>query len=139
MGYKPPRKVFKLDFASTEYEGLEVTLRGLSTAQYLDLVGSKDTADEDDSVLPLAVLELMAERLVDWNIEDDDGPVAPTLENLKAQDLALNLAIVQAWTTALGGVSDPLPNGSPSGGPSQVASIPTETLSPSPESYATPA
>jgi hypothetical protein len=137
MGYRPKRKIFNLDFTGTEYDGLEVTVRGVSTGQALDI----DTAQNDSSDEGMrTMLELLAAQLIDWNVEDDDGqPVPANLDGIRAQEIALNLAIINAWQTAMAGVPAPLESGSTSGEPSLVASIPTETLSLPQSSTAVPA
>lgn len=150
MGFVPKRTVYKLvDWPDPNMEGLEVKLRGLNTGQVLDLGEKKDAAlaeldsddtDAGDRVAVVALLTVMAEQMIEWNITEEDGtPVPPTLEGIKGQELAFVMAIVDAWQTAVAGVPDPLPAGSTSGEPSLVASIPTEALSPSPESSAVPA
>lgn len=130
MGYKPKRKIYNLDFEGTEYEGLQVTIRGLNTGQYMHLFEAKAEAEAGGETNNL--LTIMASRLVDWNVEDeDDTPVPATLDGIKTQDLDFNLAIVNAWTTAMAGVPAPLEQPSIDGGPSLEASMPMEPLSPS--------
>ncbi|MFJ3923009.1 hypothetical protein [Streptomyces sp. NPDC090022] len=128
MGYKPKRKIYNLDFSGTDFEGLTVSVRGLNTGQYLDLWEAKTEAEAGGETG--RVLYLLAGQLVSWNVEDDHGqPVEPTLDGIKGQDLELNLAIVNAWTTAMAGVSAPLEQNSSGGGPSLEASLPMEVLS----------
>ncbi|MCX4778175.1 hypothetical protein [Streptomyces sp. NBC_01264] len=128
MGYKPKRKIYNLDFAGTDHEGLQVSIRGLNTGQYMDLFEAKAEAEAGGETNNL--LTIMASRLVSWNVEDDDDQlVPPTLDGIKTQDLDLNLAIVNAWTTAMAGVPAPLEQPSTSGGSSLEASIPMEVLS----------
>ncbi|MFD9256924.1 hypothetical protein [Streptomyces sp. NPDC059538] len=130
MGYKPKRKIYNLDFTGTDFEGLQVSIRGLNTGQYMDLFTAKTEAETGGETNDLMVI--MASRLVSWNVEDDDDrPVPATLDGIKAQDLDLNLAIVGAWTKAMAGVSDPLELPSTDGVPSLEASIPMDALSPS--------
>lgn len=128
MGYKPKRKLFNLDFAGTEHEGLVVSIRGLNTGQYMDLWEAKTEAETGGETG--RVLHLLAGQLVSWNVEDDEGLlVAPTLDGIKSQDLDFNLAIVNAWTTAMAGVPAPLEQSSSDGGLSLEASLPMEPLS----------
>lgn len=130
MGYKPKRKIYNLDFTGTDYEGLMVSIRGLNTGQYMDMVTAKAEVEAGGETTNL--LTIMASRLVSWNVEDDDDlPVPPTLDGIKTQDLDFNLAIVNAWTTAMAGVPAPLDQPSSDGGSSLEASIPMEVLSPS--------
>ncbi|MBA4865908.1 hypothetical protein H1V43_32105 [Streptomyces sp. PSKA54] len=135
MGYRPPRKIYNLDFTGTDYEGLAVSMRGLTIGEELEL----DALREADGG-GRRVFELMTGLLVEWNIEDDHGqPVPATFDGVCTQDAVMVMAILNALQGAASGVPDPLPNGSTSGEPSPVALIPTETLSSSPESSAVPA
>lgn len=130
MGYKPKRKTYNLDFTGTDFEGLRVSIRGLNTGQYMDLFAAKTEAETGGETNQL--LTIMAGQLISWNVEDDDDmPVPATLDGIKTQDLDFNLAIVNAWTTAMAGVPAPLEPSSTGGGSSLVASIPMEPLSPS--------
>lgn len=130
MGYKPKRKIYHLDFAGTDFEGLNVSIRGLNTGQYMDLFQAKAEAEAGGETNNL--LTIMASRLVAWNVEaDDDMPVPATLDGIKTQDLDLNLAIVNAWTTAMAGVPAPLEQPSTSGESFPEESIPMAALSPS--------
>lgn len=141
MGYVPKRKIYTLDFAGTDFDGLEVRVRGLTTGELLDAMEKQGEAAADaDSQAFRELLDLMADRIVSWNVETEDGqPVPASLDALKAQDPDFNLAIVNAWTTAISGVPAPLDGDSPSGDPSLEASIPMETLSSSPKPSAVPA
>lgn len=135
MGYRPPRKIYDLDFTGTEYEGLAVKMRGLTVGEELQLdeLRTGDGAERRG-------FELMTSLLVAWNIEDDQGqPVPPTFEGVCSQDSVMIGAVIDALKAAVSGVPDPLPQSSPDGGPSPEASIPMEPLSPSPVPSAVPA
>lgn len=137
MGYRPKRKTYVLEFEDPDLDGLEVTVRGLTTGQILDIETAREDGGED-AIREL--LELLASQLVEWNVEDDDGrPVAANLDGIRAQDIAFNMAIIDAWQNAVTGVPAPLDEPSTDGELSPVASIPTETLSLPPESSAVPA
>jgi hypothetical protein len=127
MGFTPPSKIYVLQFE--QYEGLEVKVSGTSAGGYLDLVGLVDTASADiGKARPL--LELFAQCLRSWNIEDEDGrPVPQTIEGLLSLELDFVLELAGAWTDAIAGVSADLKERSNSGMPSLVESIPMETLS----------
>lgn len=137
MGYRPKKKIYTLAFEGEEYEGLEVKIRGLNTGQVMDIDAAR--ADGGDSAI-VAMLQLMAEQLVEWNVEDDEGqPVPTTFEGVRSLDPDFNWAIIDAWQTAAAGVKAPLDSDSTSTELSLVASIPTETLSLPPESTGVPA
>ncbi|MEU1445513.1 hypothetical protein [Streptomyces mirabilis] len=126
MGYKRDPKIYHLKFQD-EYDGLEVKIRSLSMGQ---LIAVRNGTAYGDKEATEGMVELLAERLIDWNLEDEDGsPVPTTLEAMKGEDNDLILAIVNQWTNAVGGVKAPLEEPSSSGEISQVASIPTEPLS----------
>lgn len=125
MGYKRNPKVYHLKFEG-EYDGLEVMIRSLSMGQLIK-ARSGDSGDNNGTA---ELVELFAERLVSWNLEDEGGqPVPPTLEAIKGEDNDLIFAIINQWTDAVSGVKAPLPESSPAGEPSQEALIPMEPLS----------
>jgi hypothetical protein len=135
MGYKPKRKLITLDFEGTKHDGLEVTMRGLTVGEELEL---DDMRGKDSN--GRRIFEMMAGLLHEWNVEDENGqPVPATFEGVCTQDSVFIMEILDALQTANSGVSDPLPESSPSGEPSPVASIPMEPLSASPENSAVPA
>jgi hypothetical protein len=130
MGFRKKSRVFDLTFEDTEdLAGLEVQVRSKSLGEYLEIVGLKDSAI--DGPVLIRQLEEFAKALVSWNLEEEDGtPVPPTRDAVFAQDKDMMLTIATRWFERLeGAVEAPLPQSSPVGEPSQVASIPTETLS----------
>ncbi|MFC7817550.1 hypothetical protein ACFUTR_23250 [Streptomyces sp. NPDC057367] len=135
MGYRPKRKIFKLDFAGTEYEGLEASMRGPTVGEEIEfntLRGKEGTGEE--------VFAFLTRLLVSWNVEDDQGqPVPCTFDGVCTQDSAMVMAILNAGQTAASGVSDPLPQSSPDGEPSPAVPIPMAPLSENPENSAVPA
>ncbi|KUF18467.1 hypothetical protein [Streptomyces silvensis] len=137
MGYRPKQKIYTLEFEGEEYDGLEVRIRGLNTGQMLDLDTAR--ADGSDEAI-IAMLQLMADRLVEWNVEDDEGQAVPvTFDGVRSLDLDFNWAIIDAWQNAVAGVAAPLDEPLTDTEPLPVASIPTETLLLPPESTAVPA
>lgn len=137
MGFEPPRKTYRLEFETPELAGLEVTARSMAVGPLLELVGLADDVS-DGNAAPGVVEKLLAQFagvLVSWNVEHDGQPVPADVEGLKAQDLPFILAVIMAWVKVLGSVGPPLPAASGNGASTAPeASIPTETLSPSPPS-----
>lgn len=126
MGYKRNPKVYHLKFQD-EYDGLEVMVRSLTMGQLIKARSGKGDDGKDGTE---ELVELLAERLVSWNLEDENGtPVPPTLDAIRGEDNDLVFAIINHWTDAIGGVKAPLPESSPSGEPSPAVSIPMEPLS----------
>jgi hypothetical protein len=150
MGYRRTRKVYVLDFADTDLDGLEVKARSVSLGDGLefdsllqaiaDIAQREDAtlADQKQAVRDLA--EAFAAVLVDWNLEGDDGnpvpPSADALYGLEQGDLQL---LVRAWRMAASGVPGPLEPPSNAGERSAEESIPMEPLSPSPANWHVPA
>lgn len=128
MGYVPKRKVYSLDFSDTDFDGLEITLRGMTTGEMIDAMEMREAAGEDVGGREFAeLLQLMADKVVGWNVEDEDErPVEPTLDALRDQDPEFNFAVLDAWLTAINGVPAPLDETSPDGELSLVASIPMD-------------
>lgn len=127
MGFQRKRKVYKLDFAGTEYDGLEVRIRGLTTGEYLELVTLTGSTSEGSGETE-KLLKLMSTHLDTWNLQEDDEPVPATFEGIRANDLAMNMRIIDAWTDAMVSVPASTEKKSQSGDLALVASIPTETL-----------
>lgn len=122
MGFVPQHKTYDLDFKGTEYEGLEIRVRDMSSGELIDM---------PDSAAHEALVNAFAGQLDSWNIETKDGqPVKPVLENVLKLDRSMNVAIIAKWLDALNGVpSGPLPSSSPDGEPSPEVSIPMAPLS----------
>lgn len=129
MGYKRNRKLYKLVFdQDTDYPGLEVVVGTVSMGQLITMRTGKKNDDGKDGVL--ASVELLADRMISWNLEDEEGqPVPTTLEAILSEDDDMVLNIISRWTDAISGVKAPLQQSSPSGEPSLVESVPMEALS----------
>jgi hypothetical protein len=130
MGYRPKKRVYVLEFEDPDFNGLEVKVRGLSTGQLLDLEAAREDGS-DEAISRLLVL--LADNLIEWNVEDDEGLSVPAnLAGIRAQDVQFNMGIIRAWQQAVAGVSNPLDGASPSGEPSpEESAIPMAPLSPS--------
>lgn len=136
MGFRVQRKAYRLVFKGTELDGLEVTMRSLSTGQLIELeevrlAARAPGASAAESKSKRAV-EMMADALISWNAEDEDGtPLPPSMAGLMAQDIDFLNAIQDAWIAAINGVPGPLSETSSDGAPSLEESIPMDVPSPS--------
>jgi hypothetical protein len=130
MGFKRNPKIYHLTWEDGDYAGLEVNIRSLNMGQLLEAKSGKSANGKDGLE---GTVELLADRIVGWNLEDEEtgAPVPATLDAMKGEDDDLILDIINRWMEAVSGVPAPLDATSPSGEISQVASIPTEALSPS--------
>lgn len=137
MGYKPQKTEYELSFEDGDLAGLEVRARGIPLGQFLDMVSLADEAQQNaGKVGPDAVRKMLdflvafADVLVSWNVEDEDGaPVPANLDGVRTQEFPFVLEIVKVWMGAAAGVSGPLEQTSNDGSLSEMALIPTETLS----------
>lgn len=118
--------------------------RGKSLDEYLVLVGLRDPEEGDNRTPVIRQLEAFADALVSWNLEREDGaPIPCTPAAFFGEvDNDLTLALATEWVERLGGKvdeADPLPESSPSGEQSLVASVPMEALSDLPLPSSVPA
>jgi hypothetical protein len=129
MAFKRKRKIYNLDFEGTEYEGLEVKVRGLTTGEYLEIVSLSAPGTEGDAETD-GMLRMFANHLLSWNLEDEETgePVPTTYEGVITNDFVMNMYIINAWTQALATVPESTEKKSVTGEPSLVESIPTEAL-----------
>lgn len=130
MGKRREPRLFKITFADGTYEGLTLTLRGLSIRAYNQMTTLM--GDDEGSNLN-ALTATIAGQLTGWNREDEDGqPLAPTLENLQDEEPDLIWLIASEWAQAMAGVPAPLEQTSNGGRPSEVeamlAEIPSQSL-----------
>jgi hypothetical protein len=145
MGFKPPRRVYLLDFTDTDLDGLEVYARGMSVGALLDTGEGLDAianmpdpaeleklpqAEQARRAAPLmrrstALYEVFAQHLVSWNYEDEHGqPVPATLDGLRTLDQAHAQAIIRAWREAVAAVPPASSPTSNAGAPSEVPPLP---------------
>src|SRR5215472_15455339 len=118
------RRQYKLVFQDENMAGVEITVRSLTSGQLIDLQKAQEEGLHEQ------LTSMLAEKLVGWNVEDEDGTaIPPTLDGIRSMDIDFNNTVIKAWTNAVIGVKAPLPQPSNDGQPSVEASIPMETLS----------
>lgn len=143
MGFKIDDDEYRLTFGEgTRLNGATIVIGGLRVGELKLLegadAGSLTPAEAEQRVQQQQ--ELVADRLISWDLEDRNGPLPLTVEGLNRLGLAHWQELVQAWFATVTAVPDAVGNAS-SGGetpPPLEVSIPTETLSASPESSPTP-
>lgn len=128
MGYRRAATL-KLIFEDEEFEGLEVRVRQVPLATFIDIadLSSRDFSTENMREL----FREFGELLESWNVEDGNGqPVPATAEGLYGMDWAFGVRLVQVWIETVQGMAGRLPlgAGSPSGKPALEGSLPMETL-----------
>lgn len=121
MGFREPSTITLTFAPGDEYHGLEVRMRGMSIAEWLQAAGL-DGGEGDDAG---ATMKRFYDALVSWNLEDEDGKPVP-VEDAPNRDSRMIRRLNNAWIEHLQGVrkNDPLPDSSPSGGTSPAPPIP---------------
>lgn len=130
MGYEAGVRAVTINFeAGHQYHGAEARVKGMAIGEYMAATG----LDGGDGDTAASSMKRFSERLLSWNLTVDGEPVPATEEGLQQIDQGLARALQNAYVESIIGVhtSDPLPQSSPSGGPSLVESVPMEALSPS--------
>ena len=128
MGFEAGVRAITIQFApGHKYHGAEVRAKGMRFGDYIAATGL-DGGEGENSAASMA---RFGESLVSWNLTVDGAPIPATPEGLSLIDQGLARALNNAYVDALIGVhdADPLPQSSPSGGPSLVESVPMEALS----------
>lgn len=91
MGFRPEPRRYKLTFDG-DLEGLEVRVKSLTVRKFAEMGEATDAE----------LLAMLADALVEWNLEAEDGtPVPATLEGIESQDSNLITRLISAWRTAL--------------------------------------
>lgn len=133
MGYKVKPKGYRLRFEDPDMDGLVIVARGQNTGQYLEFQAAQAVRAAGGAAAQGAteqMLRMFADAIIEWNLEgDDDQPLPPTMDSLRALDLDFNLTAISAWMDAVNGVSAPLPQTSTGGSTSVEASIPMDVPS----------
>lgn len=128
MGYKPPVKLYDLDFS--DYPGLEIFARGASLGRLLALgeIEMNPQTLAKSPELQNEVFGFFATRIAKWNMEHpevepladgrvpdacprcglaEDTPMPISVESLMCLDIAFVLRLITGWMTVLTRVSVP--------------------------------
>ena len=118
------RRQYKLIFQDEDMAGVEITVKSLTSGQLIELQEAQSSGIHEKFT------SMLAEQLVSWNVEDEDGtPIPPTLEGIRSMDIDFNNRVVDAWTDQVFGVKAPLSQSSSGGRPSVELSIPMDVSS----------
>ncbi|HUM06360.1 MAG TPA: hypothetical protein VLT90_12925 [Terriglobales bacterium] len=131
MGFKPQRTLYKLKFTDDKYDGMEIVVRSvpIGTLAKLQSEGEKN----QNSINELC--ELLSSNIQSWNLEFHDGsPMPITLDSLLDQEFDFVYDVVNAWTSAITGVTDELKKDLKNGGNTEELNLPMVPLPMSPVS-----
>lgn len=126
MGFKVGR-VFTLDFADTDAAGAVVKVRSIPIGELMSFTGMTRQREAEE----------LAKYLVEWNLEDDNGPLPLTAEGVLSLEEPFMDFIYVEWLRATRGISVPFAKRSAGGGRSPTEDEPApfiqmEPLSDSP-------
>jgi len=107
MAFSFPQPVYNLDFSETRLAGLEIRVKSVSIAEYMEVLEMTMISDE--------FLNRLLATIVSWNVERGGKQVKPSLDELKRLDPGSLRLVNVAWLTAIGGVSEELGKGSGNG------------------------
>lgn len=125
MGYRKVPTIYTIDDFE-KYPGLEVRMKGLKLGKLKKFI-TMDDDDLDSSVEE--IVKLLAEGIVSWNLEDEDGqPVPTTPEAFDDQELEFLMDLFGAWSDRILGVSKELGKDSTSGVSSPAPPLMMEAL-----------
>ncbi|MER7234025.1 hypothetical protein ABT348_24120 [Streptomyces olivaceus] len=103
MAYTRKRRTVTLEFGDEqgEFAGLEVEVKSLSMGEFFKmskLVHKREMSEQEVESL----LRTFSNKLVAWNVEDEDGTRVPaSFDGLMAMDLEFNLKIIEVWLKAI--------------------------------------
>lgn len=104
-GFIPEPTHYRLNFSDGPLEGLQVTVRSVSIRRRISFNKVRftlpQTAEEADNYIEDMYAEFI-DRVVDWNLRDEDGNVVPkTVDGLMDQDENAVQEIIKAWIDIL--------------------------------------
>jgi hypothetical protein len=134
MGFVPPTTIYRLQFEG-DYAGLEVRMRASKLRMAFDAQDLLDldpsSMDAEDVRRAKQIFEVIADHLVSWNVETEDGEQVPaSIKGLLDQEMPMVGRIFAEWQKAMVDVPAPLSRPSSSGAPMESLSLPMEPLSP---------
>ena len=119
MGFKVGR-TFTLEFYGTDLAGAIVKMRSCSIGTIQELKNPENGLDEE--------LQIIADHIIEWNLEDENGPIPATVEGLKQLEIPVRDLIYVEWQKATKGITAPLDHRSSDGEKSGTPEIPQEVM-----------
>lgn len=134
MGFTPTRRIYTLDFADTDLDGLTVKVGAVDLETFLELAELQDqvAAGGGQGLAAFRVLtDQFCQVVRGWDLEDENGHPVP-IEGAafrRSMDMPDVLTVIRTWSTAVSDVPAPLDPSSSGGGPSVVELPPMAPLS----------
>jgi hypothetical protein len=89
MGYQVASRTIRVRLTGTDFEGAEARLESVPVGRYLEYRKLPATDQR--------LLDLFAEHLLDWNLEDGDTPVPANRDSFDQLDSGLLSTFAVAW------------------------------------------
>lgn len=119
MGYRKIPTIYTLKLPG--FDGLEIRMKGLRLGRVRRLVRLLESEEEQTLDAVNAMVDLINEGLVSWNLEDEDGvPIDATSEEVEELELPMILELLNEWLDRMTGVDEDLGKDSGSGAISPV-------------------
>lgn len=131
MGFKIDDDQYRLTFGDgTRLNGAHIVIGGLTLGELrlMERSGGTEITPAEAEARIEKQQQIVASRLIEWDLEDRDGPLPMTVDGLNRLGLAHWAELVQAWLTALTSVPDAVGKASSDGTSPLEVSIPMETL-----------
>lgn len=117
MGFRVGR-TFHLEFDHPLLKGARVSMRSMSVGALIEFLEC-DIKRE---------MQMIADHLITWDLEDETGALPATLEGLMRLEEPVKSLIIRSWLKVTREVPAPLEQASASGEPLEVPSMEMETL-----------
>lgn len=116
MGYRKVPVIHTVTFEGSDYEGLIVRLKGLKIGSMRRLIDLMESEDEKMTVMMTGMIGTIADSIVSWNLEDEQGAELPaTAEEMEDLEFAMLFELVSRWLEKMTGPNASLGKDSPSG------------------------
>lgn len=107
-GFRIPEPTATLVLANPEFARAEIRARvRLSPALFFGarqwIEQATDGASADATIAAVRELSsiFVEHGLIGWNLEDDKGPIAPTVDGLMTLDIAVILDVITSWMNTI--------------------------------------
>ena len=114
MAYRRVPNIYTLTGITGE-DGLEIRIQGLKIGKLRKMAALMENEEEGMAENLDAVLDLILEGAVSWNLEDESGPVELTREALEEFEVPALFSMLEKWMDQAAGVGRELGKDSNSG------------------------
>lgn len=117
MGFELEETVYRLTFTEPKYEGLVVKTKEMSIGEMVEMAKLDHDGDSVPTEVLDAMFDLIAEGVVEWNLERGGEPVGTDITAIRKLPATFVMDLLRAWQFTVVGVPGPLDDGSMNGKP----------------------